>query len=198
MKWEKFSLFTYYLYLCRQNMTPIEYKQLKAFAKQDGAMLSLMWIGGFVCYIKGLTNPSLSLAAFLLIIISPFFAASRLRHFRDAALEGAITFMRGYAYTILTFFYAGLLLAVAIYVYFAFIDQGYLLDMVQSLIHSEDGAKMLEIYGMQSQMEAGLKELSDMRPIDFALNMLTFNITTGLFLGLPIAALMRRQIARNE
>jgi hypothetical protein len=36
-----------------------------------------------------------------------------------------------------------------------------------------------------------------MRPIDYALNMLTINITTGIFLGLPIAALMQRQAIRK-
>ena len=42
-------------------------------------------------------------------------------------------------------------------------------------------------------MDEGLKELASMRPIDYALNMLTINITTGIFLGLPIAALMQRK-----
>ena len=40
-------------------MTPIEYVQLRAFARQDGALLSLLWIGSFACYIQGLTYPSL-------------------------------------------------------------------------------------------------------------------------------------------
>ena len=108
-------------------MTPQEYVQLKAFARQDGALLSLLWIGALVCYIQGLTNPLLGMAALVLIVISPFYAANRLRHFRDYAREGVISFGRGYAYTVLTFFYAGLLLALALYVYFAFIDKGYLL-----------------------------------------------------------------------
>ena len=109
-------------------MTPEEYIQLKAFARQDGALLSLLWIGGFICYIQGMTNPLLGMLAIILIVISPFFVARRLRHFRDYAREGFISFGRGYAFTVLTFFYAGLLLAAALYVYFAFIDQGYLTD----------------------------------------------------------------------
>ena len=50
-------------------MTPQEYVQLKAFARQDGALLSLLWIGALVCYIQGLTNPLLGMAALLLIVI---------------------------------------------------------------------------------------------------------------------------------
>ncbi|MDE7085330.1 MAG: DUF4199 domain-containing protein [Prevotella sp.] len=174
-------------------MTPQEYIQLKAFARQDGALLSLLWIGSFVCYILGLAHPVLGMTAMLLIVASPFFAANRLRRFRDEAREGSITFLRGYAYTILSFFYAGLLLAVVIYVYFAFIDRGYLLSVFTQLLSSDEGRKALELYGMRDQMSEGLKELASMRPIDYALNMLTINITTGLVLGIPIAALMQRK-----
>ena len=117
-------------------MTPEEYVQLKAFARQDGALLSLLWIGGFACYVQGLAYPVLGLASMLLMVVSPFFAAGRLRHFRDYAREGIITFSRGYAYTILIFFYAGLLLAAAIFIYFSFIDDGYLLGKLTSALHS--------------------------------------------------------------
>ena len=173
-------------------MTPEEYVQLKAFARQDGALLSMLLIGGFACYIKGMSHPLLGLVSLLLLTVSPFFAASRLRHFRDYAREGAITFMRGYAYTVLTFFYAGLLVAVAVYVYFAFLDQGYLLGKLSTILSSEEGRQMIKIYGMADQMEEGMKTLREMRPIDFSLNMLTIIILAGFLLGLPIAICIKK------
>ncbi len=48
---------------------------------------------------------------------------------------------------------------------------------------------------MKEQMAQGLKQLAEMRPIDYALNMLTFNIITGFLLGVPIALLMQRTVA---
>ncbi len=173
-------------------MTPQEYVQLKAFARQDGAFMALLWIGGFVCYILGLSNPILGLVSMLLICSSPFFAASRLRHFRDYGREGIISFARSYAYTILLFFYAGVLLAIAVYLYFAFMDNGMLVGKIVEILQSPEGKQMVEAYGMKAQMEENLQYLSGMRPIDFALNMLTINIISGLFLGLPIAAIMQR------
>ena len=180
------------------NVTPEEYVQLKAFARQDGALLSLLWIGGFACYVQGLAYPVLGLASMLLMVVSPFFAAGRLRHFRDYAREGIITFSRGYAYTILIFFYAGLLLAAAIFIYFSFIDDGYLLGKLTSTLHSAEGKKMIEVYGIGREMEEGLKTLHAMRPIDFAVNMLTINITAGILLGVPIAALTQRSVVKNH
>lgn len=178
-------------------MTPEEYVQLKAFARQDGALLSLLWIGSFVCYVQGLTNPVMALIALLCLAASPFYAASRLRHFRDYAREGVISFRRAYAYVVLMFFYAGLLLAAAMYVYFAYMDNGFLLGKYGEMIHSDEGSRALKLYGLKEQMEQGLKALALMRPIDYALNVLTMNITTGFFLGLPIAALMQRKVVKS-
>ena len=173
-------------------MTPEEYVQLKAFARQDGALLALLWIGSLICYIQGLSSPIMGMLAIILIVASPFFAASRLRHFRNNARDGIISFGRGYAYTILIFFYGGLLLAAAIYMYFAFIDGGFLMAKLTEAVHSEEGRQLLQAYGMMEQMNEQLKQLSTMRPIDFALNMLTINIMSGMFLGLPIAAVMQK------
>ena len=175
-------------------MTPEEYKQLKAFARQDGALLSLLWIGALACYIQGLSSPILGMIAMLLIVASPFYAANRLRKFRDEAREGIISFMRAYGYTILTYFYGGLLLAVAIFAYFQFMDNGYLLGMLTDALNTEEGQQVVKAYGMADDISQSLAELAKMRPIDYAVNMLTVIITTGFILGLPTAALMKREV----
>ena len=175
-------------------MTPEEYKQLKAFARQDGALLSLLWIGALACYIQGLSSPLLGMIAMLLIVASPFYAANRLRKFRDEAREGIISFMRAYGYTILTYFYGGLLLAVAIFAYFQFMDNGYLLGMLTDALNTEEGQQVVKAYGMADDISQSFAELAKMRPIDYAVNMLTVIITTGFILGLPTAALMKREV----
>ena len=177
-------------------MTPEEYKQLKAFARQDGALLSILWIVAMACYIQGLNSPTLGLVAMLLIVASPFYAANRLRKFRDEARAGIISFMRAYGYTVLTYFYGGLLLAVAVFAYFQFIDNGFLMGKLMDILNTEEGQQMVKIYGMKEEISQGMEELSKMRPIDYALNMLTVVISTGFILGLPTAALMQRQTAK--
>ena len=173
-------------------MTPQEYTQLKAFARQDGVLLALLWTGSLFCYIQGLTHPMLGIISMLLTVASPFFAASRLRHFRDYGREGIISFSRSYAYTILIFFYAGILFAIAVYVYFAFLDKGFFLSKIMEIFNSPEGKRALQTYGIEGQMQENLKFLTELRPIDFALNMLTVNIVTGFFLGIPIAAIMQK------
>ncbi len=180
------------------NMTPQEYTQLKAFARQDGVLLALLWIGGFACYILGLSNPMLGLAAMVLICATPFFAANRLRHFRDYGREGIISFTRSYAYTVFIFFYAGILLAVAIYLYFTFIDNGFLMGKILETIQSPEGQKIIELYGMTKEIDENIKLIAGMRPIDYSLNMLTINIISGFILGIPIAAIMQRRTSKSD
>lgn len=179
-------------------MTPQEYIQLRAFARQDGALLAMLWIGSFAFYMLGLSNPIMGMIAMLAICSSPFYAASRLRHFRDYGREGVISFARSYAYIIMIFFYAGILLAVALYLYFAFMDKGFLMGKIIETLQSPEGKQAIEAYGMGAEMEENIKLMSELRPIDIALNMLTINIMTGFVVGMPIAAFMQRKVADNQ
>ncbi len=178
-------------------MTAPEYLQLKAFARQDGALLALLWVFTFLLYIIGINNQMLGLAAFMLMIYTPIFVGGRLGKFRDYGREGLISFRRGYAYTVFVFFYGGVLFAIAQYLYFAFIDNGYLLSQFSKMVTSDEARQMLQQYGMTEMMDESLKEMSGIRPIDYALNMLTINISLGFILGVPISLVMQRSV-RSE
>lgn len=174
-------------------MTAAEYVQLKAYARQDGFFLAILWIASFVSYIVGLSNQILAMAAMLLAMMTPFFVASRLRKFRDEGREGFISFRRSYAYTIFVFFYGAVLLAVAHYLYFAFLDEGYLVNSFAKMMNTDEGRTMLEQYGLSKVVDDSLAEMAMTRPIDYALNFLTINITLGFILGVPIGLIMQKR-----
>lgn len=175
-------------------MEVAEYIQLKAFARVDGALLALLWIGCFACYVMGLTNPLYTMAALTMMVITPFYVARRLRRFRDESRGGVISFRRSWAYVVLVFFYGAILLAVAQYLYFAYMDNGYMLGAFTKALESPESKQMMEHYGMQQALAESLDSMKQMRPIDYALNILTMNIMTGIVLGLPIAAVMRNSL----
>ena len=174
-------------------MTAPEYIQLKAYARQDGFFLALLWTASFVCYIVGISNQMLGMLAIGLAIMTPFFVAGRLRKFRDEGREGLISFGRSYAYTIFVFFYGAVLLAVVQFLYFAYVDNGYLLGAFSRMITSEEGKELFSQYGMTQMMEDSLAEMAQIRPIDYALNILTVNIIIGFILGLPISLVYCRK-----
>ena len=179
-------------------MTAPEYIQLKAYARQDGFFLALLWIACFAGYIIGLTSQFMALASMLMVITTPFFVANRLKKFRDEGREGVISFGRSYAYTIFVFFYGAVLLAVAQYLYFAYMDNGYLVNSFAKMMTSEEGRMMLEQYGMTKVVDESLAEMAATRPIDYALNILTINISLGFILGVPIGLIMQRRNANTE
>ena len=109
-----------------------------------------------------------------------------------SSANGIISLSRGWAYSVFVFFYAAILLALAQYVYFAYIDQGYLLSSFRQFMSSPESKQVLEQYGMQQTMTESLEMMGQMRPIDYALNVLTVNIVIGIVLGFPIAALMKK------
>ena len=174
-------------------MTAPEYIQLKAYARQDGFFLALLWIASFSSYIMGLTNQILAMAALLMAVMSPFFVANRLKKFRDEGREGVISFARSYVYTIFVFFYGAVLLAVAQYLYFAYMDNGYLVNSFAKMMTTDEGKMLLEQYGMAQMVDESLAEMAATRPIDYALNILTINISLGFILGVPIGLIMQRR-----
>lgn len=178
-------------------MTPPEYIQLKAFARIDGALLSVIWTCSFACYIVGLTNQTASLAAIALALSSPFFVAYRLIAFRDTAREGIISFMRSWAYVILVFFYGSLIFALVVFAYFAYLDNGYFLYVIQQMINTPEIEQMLKQHQMEEMMGQLMADMSTMRPIDIAINLLTSNILLGIVVGVPIAAILRSS-KKNE
>ena len=170
---------------------------MKAFARVDGALLAVLWIASFACYVAGIANSFYGMVAMCLMLATPFFVGLRLGKFRDEGRNGIITLRRGWAYSVFVFFYAAILLALAQYVYFAYIDQGYLLFSFTEALSTPEMKQVIEQYGMQQTMKESLEMMGQMRPIDYALNVLTVNIALGIILGLPIAALMKRQQVRK-
>jgi ABC-type nitrate/sulfonate/bicarbonate transport system permease component len=134
----------------------------------------------------------LGMAALMLAVMTPFFVAGRLRRFRDEGREGVISFRRSYAYTVFVFFYGAVLLAVAQFLYFAYIDHGYLLSTYSKIVSSAEGRELIQQYGMTQAVDDSLAEMANLRPIDYALNILTVNIMVGLVLGVPIGLVMQR------
>ena len=174
-------------------MTTQEYIQLRAFARVDGTYVGILWIASFACYLGGLSSPMLGLLGGILAVASPFFAAKRLIKFRDDIRDGEISGRRSMLYYALMFFYASLLFALAQYLYFAFIDGGYLLSEYTSMLSSSEMKQAMQAYGMTAdQLMEGLTEFANTSPIMTALNIMTMNITIGLIFSLPVSLITRR------
>lgn len=173
-------------------MTPEEYKQLKAYARIDGVLLGMVWIASFACYVIGMRMPALMMTGMIIAISSLFIAATRVKKFRDYVLDGTISFGRGYAYSILIFFYAALIFAAAQFVYFQFLDNGNIMSALTDMMNEPQNKQIIDAYKLKPSLDESLKLMAATRPIDYALNYLSVNIIIGLITSLPIATVMKK------
>lgn len=120
-------------------------------------------------------------------------AAMKLRKFRDNVLGGKISFRRAYGYSILTYLYAALLFAVAQYLYFQFLDNGFLVSQYSLQASSPQMQEMMKLYGLTEQdIRFMLENIAALRPIDIALQFFSTNLMLGVFVSLPVALVMRK------
>lgn len=180
-------------------ITRDDFEQLKAFARIDGAVLGALWLLSFACFIGEFYAPVLGLAAVAVGIGSLVFAALRLRRFRDTVLDGRMSFRRGYAYWLLVFFYAALVMALGQFVYFQFLDHGFMAASYAEVMSSPEFKAMLQLYGVRdSEMQLLIDNLNALRPIDIALQFFTSNLILGAAIGLPMAVMMARRKGRKH
>lgn len=172
-------------------INPNEFVQLKAFARQDGTFLGLIWIVSFACYVGEFHYSPLGMLAMILAVISPFFVIMRLKKFRDNVRNGVISFRRALWYCIFSFLYASLLFAIIQYLYFAFIDKGFLVQQYEAMMSTSEAKQVMNIYKIANEMEDGISAFARLTPIEKALNFLTMNLTVGAILSFPIAAIMK-------
>lgn len=163
--------------------------QLKAFARQDGAILALVWTASFIALMM---SPETSWGN-LLALASPFAVGWRLGRFRDDALDGVISFRRGLAYSWYTFFYASLLFAVVQYLYFRYIGQGAI-----NTLFAEAAQQMRAVYQTQGFSDQQFAQATDimtnLKPIQLAFLFLIQNLMFGSILSLPIAAIGMKRV----
>ena len=162
--------------------------QLKAFARQDGAIVALTWTASFALTLLSSQTPYGSLLA----IATPFIIGWRLIKFRNYALDGIISFRRALAYSWYTFFYAAVLFAVVQYLYFKFLDHGVLIQLM-----NETAQILIPIYKAQGLQETEIQNaiamFGSLTPIQLAFMFMMQNIFIGLVLSLPIAAVCMRK-----
>jgi len=163
--------------------------QLKAFARQDGAILALVWALAFALMVFA---PRTSFGG-LLVLATPFVVGWRLRKFRDYALNGVISLRRGAAYSCYTFICASVLFAAMQYVYLRFFDNGRLLTVMRDAMNS-----VIPIYKSQGVSEQDITDamtlLSQMTSIDITFMFMMQNICVGALLSFIIAAVCAKKV----
>lgn len=99
-----------------------------------GTYLGGYWILKFILFPLGLTTPFLSFLFMGLTICVPFMGYYYVRMYRNTACGGSISFLHAWIFTVFMYMFAALLTAMAHYIYFRFIDHGFVINAYESQI----------------------------------------------------------------
>ena len=164
------------------------YIRMRAFARVDGAKLGLFWIVSFALFIGSFKFPICSMLWILTMVMTPFVVAILTKLYSDKTPERHISYRHAYAHSMLTVFYASLIMAISQWAYFQYLDHGQLIDRYTSILTDPQFSKSLEGMGYsKATLKQLVEQLRQLRPIDIALQLLWSNIVAGLLMSLTTA-----------
>lgn len=171
-------------------MTKEQYKALRNKAGGEGLLTGGLWLLSFGCFIAQFRFPPLSLLAMVGVVVSAVLVVLRLRRYTSRFIDG-IGFWKAFGYSVSVYFYASLILAFGQWIYFQYIDHGFLLEQYSQQLTNPLFLQLMEsVEGFKVEdIEEALKQLSELRPIDISLNFLSTNILLSFVLALPTAAI---------
>lgn len=162
-------------------------------AMQLGTYIGGYWILKFILFPLGLTIPFLSLLFIVLTLGVPFIGYYYARMYRKQACENSISFVHAWIFTVSMYMFAALLVAVAHYIYFRFIDNGYIISTFESQLEllAQSGIPRIDAYiDMYNEALVAVRTLT---PIDITIQMISFNVFCGSLLAIPTALFVMRQ-----
>ena len=175
-----------------------EYNQLQAFARVDGAQVAVLWIASFALFVMQFEHQMLSLLSFAVGVGSLVYASWCVIRFRDRVRGGVLSFWQALSFGLLTYLYAALLFALAQFIYFQFMDGGYMMEHYYTIVSTDEYRQMMRIYGItESDMQLAMDGIAALRPIEIAMQFFTLNIIMGFLVSLPMAVLARRSARRT-
>ena len=147
-----------------------------------------------------------TLAALLflgLTLIVPFFIFQLVKRYRDQSCGGQIGFSRAFVFSVFTMIFGALLVSVAHYVYFAFVENGAMVGALTRSIEQLQGVDLEALEGVDADaiaqfdqyvevMQQTALQLQAMSPIEITMGMLSNNFSWSVILSLPIALIVKK------
>lgn len=163
---------------------------IREAAMSFGTAIGVIWCAKFPLFPLGLKYPLLELFFLLITAVIPFFVYMQVYRFRDRFYPGDFPFRRAFSFTWQLYLYASLLTAVMHYVYFAFLDNGFVISTYESYLSLMGQTPDLkELCDQMSQTLVIYKHLS---PIEITMQLLTQNIIYGTLFSLITALVTMR------
>lgn len=168
---------------------------LQKYAMHFGTYMGMYWILKFILFPLGFTIPFLLFLFMCLTLAVPFLGYHYAKMYRNKICGGTIGFAHACLFTLFMYMFASLLVAVAHYIYFQFIDHGFIMNQYANLMQQVT----TELPGMENEKEM-LKNAIDsaqaLSPIDITMQLLSSDVFFGSLIAIPTALFVMKR-SRN-
>ena len=115
------------------------------------------------------------------------------RMYRNQVCGGYISFPQAWIFTVFMYIFAALLTAVAHYIYFQFIDHGYIINSIESQINQLAQSRIPGTEDYIKMYRDMLETARTLTPIDITIEMVSFNVFFGSLMAIPTALFVMRR-----
>lgn len=167
---------------------------LQQTAMLYGTYMGLFWIVKFIFLPLGLTESVFGLIFIICTCAVPFIAFYMTRNYRRRYVEGDFSFFSAFVFSFQIYLFAAILTAIAHYIYFQYIDQGFIYNQILSQVEllKDEPAMKAQIGQIKNAMDV----LYDLSPIKLTMQLLSQNVFYGVLFSLPVALFsMRRKVS---
>lgn len=157
-----------------------------------GTYMGAFWIVKFILFPLGMTTPFLSLLFIGLTLCVPFMGYYYAKLYRDRVCGGTIGFGQAWLFTVMMYLFASLLVSVAHYIYFHFIDQGFILNTCEAQLNLLAETAIPGMDGYISNYREALEIARGLNAIDITMQLISTNVMCCTFLAIPTALFVMR------
>ncbi len=165
---------------------------LQHYAMYVGTYLGIFFILKFPLVPLGIHNPVFSLLFMLLTAAVPFLMYYYAKVYRDKVCGGSIRFIQAWLFLLLSFVFASLLVAVVHYIYFRYIDNGFIINTCSTALDSFKGNPMLP-KDSYNQLKEMLDQVSYLSPIKIVFQLISQNVFYGNIFSLIVALFVMKR-----
>lgn len=171
---------------------------MQRYAMLFGTYMGAYWIVKFAFFPLGLTAPFLLFLFVGLTAGVPFMGYHYTRMYRDQACGGGIGFLHAWLFNVFMYMFAALLTAAGHYIYFRFIDNGYLLDTYERLLDSMASTPLPGMEEYTSQLRTAMDSIRSLSAIEITLQLMSQNVFYGTLLGIPTALFAQKRLKTDN
>lgn len=185
-------IYTFVRYLHYMKMTENR-SYLQKYAMHFGTYMGVYWVLKFILFPLGLTIPFLLFLFVGLTLGVPFLGYYYARLYRNKICGGYISFAQAWIFTIFMYLFASLLTAVAHYIYFAYIDGGFVTDTYLNILNEASNSQLASMQPYMEQLQSMIELVGSMTPADITLQLLSQNVFYGTLLAIPTALFVMKR-----